>query len=91
MTDLRCRHRAPVGAQIAALDDLDAVQEALGHTTSQAYSATLGRHIALGLMKDGRAMHGRKLYALSPVLGERAAVEVVSPHFYDPEGGRQRG
>lgn len=83
--------RIPVGAQIAALDDLDAVQEALGHTTSQAYSATLGRHIALGLMKDGRNMHGRKLYALSPVLGERAAVEVVSPHFYDPEGGRQRG
>ena len=83
--------RIPVGAQIAALDDLDAVQEALGHTTSQAYSATLGRHIALGLMKDGRNMHGRKLYALSPVLGERAAVEVVPPCFYDPEGGRQRG
>ncbi len=83
--------RIPVGAQIAALDDLDAVQDALGHTTSQAYSATLGRHIALGLMKDGRAMHGRKVFALSPVLGQRAAVEVVPPCFYDPEGGRQRG
>ena len=81
----------PVGAQLAANDDLDAVQESLGHTTSQAYSATLGRHIALALVTDGRRLHGRKLYALSPVMGARAAVEIVPPCFYDPDGGRQRG
>ena len=79
------------GAQLAANDDLDAVQESLGHTTSQAYSATLGRHIALALVTDGRRLHGRKLYALSPVMGARAAVEIVPPCFYDPDGGRQRG
>lgn len=83
--------RIPVGAELARSDDLEAVQESQGHVTSHAYSATLGRHIALALLKDGRARHGERLFALSPVMGESAAVEVMPPCFYDPEGGRQRG
>ncbi|MCA8926816.1 MAG: sarcosine oxidase subunit alpha family protein [Alphaproteobacteria bacterium] len=83
--------RIPVGAQLGRLDDLVAVQDSQGHTTSWAYSPTLERYIALALLKDGRARHGERLYALSPVMSERAAVTVTAPCFYDPEGGRQRG
>ena len=81
----------PVGAQLGLDDDLEAVQESQGHVTSHAYSATLGRHIALALVKNGRARHGERLYALSPVMGERATVKVTATCFYDPGGGRQRG
>ena len=81
----------PIGAQIAASDDLDTPQPILGHITSHGYSATFERHIGLALVTNGREMHGRQLYAVSPVMAEKAAVEVVPPCFYDPEGGRQRG
>jgi len=83
--------RIPIGAQLGRKDDLEAPQKSQGHTTSWAYSPSLGRYIALALLKDGRARHGERLYALSPVMAERAAVEVVAPCFYDPEGGRQHG
>ena len=81
----------PVGAQIAAGDDLETPQPSLGHVTSHGYSATFGRHLGLALVKSGRAMHGRQLYAVSPVQGGKAAIEIVPPCFYDPDGGRQRG
>ncbi len=81
----------PVGAQIAADGNLDSPQESLGHVTSHGYSATLGRHIGLALVRDGREAIGRSLYAISPVQGQKASVDVVAPCFYDPEGHRQRG
>ncbi len=81
----------PVGSQIAASDDLETPQPSLGHVTSHGYSATFGRHLGLALLKSGREMHGQQLYAVSPVQGLSAAIEVVPPCFYDPEGGRQRG
>ena len=81
----------PVGSQIAASDDLDTPQPSLGHVTSHGFSATFGRHIGLALLKNGREMTGRQLHAVSPVQGLKAAVEVVPPCFYDPDGGRQRG
>jgi sarcosine oxidase subunit alpha len=81
----------PIGSQIGASDDLDAPQEILGHVTSHAYSATLGRHIGLALVKNGRDMLGRHLYAVSPVMGESTAIELVPSCFYDPDGGKQRG
>jgi sarcosine oxidase subunit alpha len=81
----------PVGSQIAASDDLETPQPSLGHVTSHGFSATFGRHLGLALLKGGREMHGQQLYAVSPVQGLSAAIEVVPPCFYDPEGGRQRG
>lgn len=81
----------PVGSQIAAGDDLETPQPSLGHVTSHGYSATFERHIGLALLKRGREMTGRQLYAVSPVQGLSAEIEVVPPCFYDPEGGRQRG
>ena len=81
----------PIGSQIGASDDLGAPQEILGHVTSHAFSATLGRHIGLALVKNGREMLGQQLFAVSPVMGESAAIELVPSCFYDPDGGKQRG
>jgi len=62
-----------------------------GYMTSVAHSPTLGHMIGLGLLKRGDARLGEVVRAVNPLAREEVAVEVVSPHFIDPEGGRQRG
>jgi sarcosine oxidase subunit alpha len=61
----------------------------IGHVTSSYHSATLRRSIALALVAGGRARMGQTL----SVPGEHGEmpVEVVSPVFYDPQGGRLNG
>ena len=58
----------------------------IGHVTSSYYSATLGRSIALALVRGGRERLGRTLYVPTP--GGNLPVQVVSPVFYDPKGSR---
>ena len=82
--------RFPVGAQIVATA-VAGTQPPLGHVTSYAYSATLGRQVALALVEDGRARHGQTLYAVSPTASLTVAVVVTAPCFVDAEGARQRG
>lgn len=65
-------------------------QESHGRITSVAFSPTLERPIALGLLVRGRDRIGEQLHAVSSVTGDQVAVEVASPHFYDPDGERQR-
>jgi sarcosine oxidase subunit alpha len=62
----------------------------LGHVTASVDSPNLGRPIALALVRDGRARLSQSLFALSPLTGERVAVTVSQPVFYDPEGARLR-
>ena len=62
----------------------------LGHVTAAVVSPTLNRPIALALLRDGRTRLGETLVALSPLTGERVAVTVAEPVFYDPEGMRLR-
>jgi sarcosine oxidase, subunit alpha len=82
--------RFPVGAQIVAAA-ATGPQRRLGHVTSYAHSATLGRQVALALIEDGRARHGENLFATSPTSGVTIPVTVAEPCFIDPEGARQRG
>ena len=58
----------------------------IGHVTSSYYSATLGRSIALALVRAGRSRMGQTLYV--PMPGGNLAVQVTSPVFYDPKGSR---
>jgi sarcosine oxidase subunit alpha len=58
----------------------------LGQVTSVTYSPVLGRHIALGLLSEGRAREGTLIRAVSAVDDAIIDVKVCSPHFYDPEG-----
>ena len=60
----------------------------LGHVTSSYYSANLGRSIALGIVKGGRARMGDLVHV--PLEGGRSiAARIASPTFYDPKGERQ--
>ncbi|MEV0900840.1 2Fe-2S iron-sulfur cluster-binding protein [Actinoplanes sp. NPDC049802] len=62
---------------------------ALGHVTSSYHSAALGRTFALALVRGGRGLLGRTLWAtlddgLTPVT-------VTGSVLYDPEGARRDG
>jgi sarcosine oxidase subunit alpha len=63
----------------------------IGHVTSTATSPTLGKPIALGLVRGGLSRwHGRTLLAQSPVRGGTVRVKVVDPVFVDRKGERTR-
>ncbi len=61
----------------------------LGHVTSSYHSPSLGRSIALALVKGGASRTGETLYVAMP--GRTIPVEVANPVFYDPEGARLHG
>ena len=62
-----------------------------GWMSSVAYSPTLGHSIGLGFIKRGHERLGEMVRMVNPARGIEVEVEIVSPHFYDPEGGLQRG
>jgi heterotetrameric sarcosine oxidase alpha subunit len=61
-----------------------------GYLTSAAFSPHLGHMIGLGLLRRGDQRHGEVIRAVNPLKGVEIDVEVVSPHFLDPEGERLR-
>ena len=63
----------------------------IGEITSTSWSPMLGMPIALALVAGGRARHGHRLTATSPLAGRNAAVVLRSPVFVDPNGERLRG
>jgi sarcosine oxidase subunit alpha len=79
----------PEGAQIVAERSRKPPMKMVGHVTSSYYSATLGRSIALALMRRGRRCHGETVYI--PLEHRVVAANVSKPVFYDPEGKRLHG
>jgi sarcosine oxidase subunit alpha len=77
------------GAHLVAADDTQTPPRSLGHVTSTAYSPALEKYIGLGLLEDGPNRIGQKLVATYPLKNVDVTVEVVSSHFFDPEGVRQ--
>ena len=64
-----------------------------GWLTSKVYSPHLGCDIALGYLKAGDQKIGKRMRAVN-LLAKPATeteVEIVSPHFFDPDGERLRG
>ena len=61
-----------------------------GYMTSVAYSPTLGTSIGLGLIRRGSERRGERVRAVDAVRGTDVEVEIVSPHFVDPDGERVR-
>ena len=61
----------------------------LGHVTSSYMSPTLGRSIALALVKRGRERTGEDVFVVLRG-GTTMRAKICSPVFYDPEGTRQR-
>lgn len=62
-----------------------------GWMTSVAYSPTMGHTIGLGFIKNGLTRIGERVDAVDPLRGKNTEVKICSPHFYDPDGSRQRG
>ena len=82
-------HVLEEGAQIVPTKRRTAPEPAIGHVTSSYYSPSVGRSIALALLTSGRSRIGETLYIAMP--DGDIPVEVASPVFYDPKGGRLNG
>ena len=67
---------------VAAHDD--------GWLTSVVFSPNLGHSIALGYLKNGSARLGERIRTVNLLAKTEVEVEIVSPHFIDPEGERLR-
>ena len=61
-----------------------------GYMTSVAFSPSLGHAIGLGLLRNGGNRLGEIVRAVNLLGDTDVEVEVVSPHFVDPEGDRLR-
>ena len=80
------------GAHLVVDKDNANAETSLGWVTSVGDSPQLGCWIGLAYVKGGLGEHeGKTLYAVNPLYDEAPAVEVVSPHFFDPKGERLHG
>ena len=61
-----------------------------GWMTSVAFSPTLGHYIGLGFIVKGNERIGEVVRAVNLLKNEDVLVELVSPHFVDPEGHKLR-
>ena len=61
-----------------------------GWMSSVAYSPILHSSIGLGFIRKGHARIGETVRAWDALRGTDILVEIVSPHFYDPDGERLR-
>ena len=77
------------GAQITAMEGGQPPVPMVGHVTSSYMSPTLGRSIALALVRAGRERMGSRLYV--PMPGGAIPVQVADPVFFDREGQRLNG
>jgi heterotetrameric sarcosine oxidase alpha subunit len=81
----------PAGAQLVDDPRVPPPVPMLGHVTSPTFSPTLGRPIALALLKNGTARHGETVTAAAPLDDSFVPVRVVAPVFYDPAEERLHG
>ncbi len=84
------RAQLTAGAHFIALGRAAVAAEDQGYMTSVAHSPNLGHSIGLGLIQRGGERIGEKVRAVDLVRGADVEVEIVSPHFIDPEGERLR-
>jgi glycine cleavage system aminomethyltransferase T len=79
------------GAHLVDKLDESAPRGSIGHLTAACYSPALNRHIALALVRGGKARHGSRAFVSDPLRRRFGPVEIVSHHFFDPEGSRMHG
>lgn len=64
--------------------------KSLGYVTSSTPAVVVEGWIGLALLAQGKQRVGSKLLAVSPVHGESTEVEIITPHWFDPENSRVR-
>ena len=74
------------GAQIVDDPNQPIPMDMLGHVTSSYWSETLGRSIAMAVVRDGLSHMDSTLHV--PIADTVHKVKVVKPVFYDPKGER---
>jgi len=62
-----------------------------GYVTSVGYSPTLGGHLGLGFLRNGRARHGEAVRLVDHLRGIDVLCNVCDPVFHDAEGVKLRG
>jgi methylglutamate dehydrogenase subunit C len=80
------------GSHFLELDAANTAENDGGWLTSKIFSPHVGSDIALGYLKAGDQKIGKRMRAVNFLAGGIAdtEVEIVSPHFVDPEGARLR-
>jgi sarcosine oxidase subunit alpha len=79
------------GAHIVEEANEAAPRNSIGHITAVCYSPMLGKYIGLALVKGGKKRHGARAFVSDPLRNRFGPVEIVSNHFFDPEGKRMHG
>jgi sarcosine oxidase subunit alpha len=77
-------HLFEVGAAAVSANDQ-------GYVTSVCWSPTLGTHLGLAFLRNGRARLGQSVRLVDHLRGTDLLCEVTNPIFFDPEGVRARG
>ncbi len=62
--------------------------EYLGHITSSYHSPTFKHYIAMGLIKGGNELIGKKVFVTKSNSLDTIEAEIVKPMFFDPENTR---
>ena len=75
------------GAQLVTRE---ATAHSIGHISSCTPAVLLEGWLALAMLENGRERIGSRLLAVSPVHNESVEVEVINPHWFDPENSRVR-
>ncbi|RJG44743.1 sarcosine oxidase subunit alpha [Mesorhizobium sp. DCY119] len=83
----------PLNGGAHIVEELDEANPhgSLGHLTAACYSPSLGKYIGLALVKGGKARRGTRAFISDPLRKRFGPVEIVSHHFFDPEGSRMHG
>lgn len=79
------------GAHLYRQEDTARREHDQGYVTSVCHSPVLGRMIGLGFLADGPDRIGEIVKMVDGLRGVTTYCEVVTPVFFDPEGGRMRG
>ena len=86
---IKSEERLPYSSHLVSDKDSAKIGRSQGWITSLAYSPILGHDVALALLENGHDRIGEQLVASAPIADQQVGVQVVSPHFFDPEGKRQ--
>lgn len=78
------------GAHFINHGDAATTENDLGWMTSVAWSPMLGHSIGLGFIRAGDQRMGETIRAVNPAMNSEIDVQIVSRHFYDPEGEHLR-
>ena len=80
----------PEGSHLVLDKNAQLPNPKLGHVSSSCWSVENNNPFSLAILKDGKNMIGKKLFAVSPLKNTSIEVEVMSSHYVDHEGKRVR-